>query len=412
MKKPSLALLWHTARGWNLELASTPSSGQRYESIPIEGDRVEEIDWVKAFADVKRSYSALQLVIAIPSELCLLAPVIDATAKLQGDFRGAPASYLIEQVVPLAAEAFHFGSIGSDTRTTAIVVRKSILDPVVCAAAETGMKVGSIVPAALLRAQASLAVRSIIFIGEAVADLVVIEDGRPIDWQSCAADQSSIDRELRMLGRSGDDFSLINAADTQDILSYLRKPISEGAVFWGEIDHPACSSRLTVGQRASASLFRAAAVALLLASVGFGLAALKANRETHAAATGLATVHHQVFPDRPVPLDVSLSLESERRRLRQTVEADGERRMSLPVAKQLAACLRTIPRDLRVRINTMQFGPSAFVLEGTARTLGDVERITSSIKQGKELTTEAPRTEQINADTVAFVITGRASEGK
>jgi hypothetical protein len=431
-------------------------AGERPESADIAaapGATPQQLADAAFAALSSLGYAGEGLVLAVPSAWCLCAAVrLDDLPPRSG--RQAMI-FRLEEKLPVSAEDVVADLAPSNDGEAAlgVCVEKKTLAPLVESLERRGIAVEAICPASLLALQHLLSdmheADALVWpAGDGSLELFTLRGGTPRSWTLLPDEPGDLLLHVELAPRD-------RSMGMNFVALGLRKPLLDALaglhnvrVIERETVHPdeaaAAMARAVLAGEAEAWVnlrrdelavrdrvrlvhtslaFAAAAMTLCLVSLS-GTMLWRAHRYGRLAAAYAdqqQAAFRRVFPEQPVPMDVSSRLASEARALR---GVSGDASAPPPDAPGLLALrdlITRLPPGVRFRLLDLRLDPGRFTIEGQALSHGDADAIVGALRNHPAFDVEPPRTEQMadapgeNAMAVSFTITGSVAtqrEGK
>ncbi len=405
-----------TTRGDEILLRQVPPQAG------VAADQIAPL--VRAALD-ELGYDGGGVILALPSAWCLAASV--DTKGLSRKARSSALLYRLEEQLPLAAEeiAADFAA-PAEGRAMGVAVQAQRLMPLVQGLESNGIAVDLICPAALLalafwgRSHPDSIADTLAWRSNHQIDCFGLCQQRPLSWRLLPADSAAlaqalgmqglqVDRDLRVLlldlgpcaaqiqqmpGRwtiEAADGSLLEAAvrgGCGALAGTLQPPVNlrQGPL--------AATDPLRQVRKPMTSAMAAAALGLLVLGLSM---LLRANRYAQLAGDAQLQqmqAYRQAMPAKDVPIDATLLLQTELRRLK-ALSGDAA---SLPPGHSALSLLREalipLPKDLRYRVLELRIEPARLQMDGQARSHGDAETIAAALRRAGSFEPEPPRSEQ------------------
>jgi len=231
------------------------------------------------------------------------------------------------------------------------------------------------------------------------------------DYSICVLTNQSSGGEISFFDSS------VKTLDIQDVLPDLSVPT------WGAC-YAYCASRSVVthaptnlrtgefrsrriakGNRKCVllhSLFAMAAAMVL--SFGLFLYGRECHRQGETYQRSCRNIWTGLFPDKTPLANVFVHLRSEMRREEGLRKEDVGISRHRPALFTLRGIVSTMPKDIPVRISEIDISGDSVLINGHARTHGEVESIANGIAQQKELKVMPATTERVSDGTVRFTL--------
>lgn len=427
-------LLEERAGGYRLgSLATEPA----FQEIAVS----KEIGPAEIAAQVRETlasqgYRGEPVLFAVRASSCLVA-VVPHTGRTMA--RNSQAmTYALEEFVPLAAEEMTCDFVTSANDALGVAIQSDQIRPLLVALQEAGVRIASIVPAAMLALQGYLGGQprrerqlAVCQDGDHL-DIFELVAGRPHAWRSFPATASDLVREIQLLGVLAQEppveeviagglaeelqECLRSVAGTIPIDVESRSPqqasMAAGAailagrqepwieLFRGELGtyDPYRSIRTTLRILAVAS-----ACLLLALSLAAWLRAGKYETLARNYQEEQERVFRRVLPKARVPIGIRSRLESEYRTLAGiTGQMEGVPRLD-SAAVLLWDALAALPEDLRFRVLEARAEPNRLYLDAEVRQHGDADLLATALRK-RGLEVPEPRTEQLGDKGVSLVL--------
>lgn len=380
------------------------------------------------------------VVLAIPSQWCLCATVSSDGLPRKKLRQGL--LFRMEEHLPTSAEEMVADFITLGDHALGIAVQINQVAPLVEALEAHGLAIEVISTAPLLAAQeapthssAQTAPHVVLWGDQDRLEMVILDAGRPRAWHllSQNIDELKWPLGIQVLSRieplrvtahnlnpqilewlqthdgvtvvSSDDQTLHTAAAVaaKDILSGKTAGLIN-------LRRDALAARGRLAQARTPLIWAAAAILIFLITLN-AVMGLQTNRYQRIIATQVAlqeSVFSQLFPNRPLPINIKSRLASEKAGLASL------RGHSSPLPAQTSALellyrlLSSFPPDMKYRVLELRLDGDKLYLEGQARSHGEADTIAAAITNGSRLLVDQPRTEQLPQGGVSFTITGQA----
>lgn len=405
-------------------------------------------------------YAGRPVVLALPSDACLCAPV--ATADLPARHRGQAMLYRLEERLPVSAEDVVAGFIPAGPASAlGVCVRRQPFQSLLATLRAAGVNVRAACPRALLALQISLDERAktatnagqpagdaggpemILWAdGPNVEAIMIGADGTPRSWSVTPHDADDVALLVGMQSLVG---GMSPASQLRRILAFGLAPavlarVRQAFVSGECVESPAISTRALATTAAKAVLARRLLpwVDLMQAADAAGSASRRALAQARGPLSWLAAsaailavsllvalfwraarydrlattyearqrdVFRRAFPGQSVPRDVRSRLASEEQRLRGS--AGTPRAAPADALLVLRDVIAGLPAGVRLTVSELRLDAAGgrFTLLGETRTRGDAQAIADALRGGFEV--EPPRTEfRPGANAVGFTITG------
>jgi type II secretion system protein L len=369
-----------------------------------------------------RGYRGRPVVLALPSAWCQCATIDLTTLKTARDRRAWV--YRLEEQLPLAAEnvtadlAAPRGKTGG--RGLGVCAETERLKSLVTSLEESGVRITTIAPAALLAAQSIKTPEPGILLlasrdgTDATADVIAIERGLPVAWAWSGGDEQDIRLQVELAS------SQMAPQPLPPVVNKIERSISELATAtargivagrvrpWIDLRRGALSPRDRLGTHRRAINFTLASAALLLLAVTFAAAVHGARYASDARRSEQAMIDafRAQFPGWPVPANVRAVVESELRRRTE----EGPTAASGAAASSMRAIIAAIPAEVHLAVDSMAFDSRAFEINGRVNQQSDVEVLAAAARSaGFEVA--PPQSHRAADGTWSFTISGNRRSG-
>jgi hypothetical protein len=126
------------------------------------------------------------------------------------------------------------------------------------------------------------------------------------------------------------------------------------------------------------------------------------NAQVTTSEAGQVELFRRAFPSSAVPMNVKVRLEAEYRALAPPIRPSG----SQPPVLMLRDFASHVPAGLVIGINHIRVGQEAMEIEGSARSVEDVESLARSLRDSSMLRIGPPATQPMPDGTCGFSIRG------
>ncbi|MCY2929859.1 MAG: hypothetical protein NTV86_10275 [Planctomycetota bacterium] len=390
------------------------------------------------------NYAGQGVCLGVGASLVLTAGV--EAAGLARKHRRTGLLYRLEEQLPLEAERLTADFVEPPVagRCLAVAVETAAAQAIVEAFTHAGIQVEALCPTALLAAWEACRARPtppdyVLLQAGPRVDVVRLVEGRPVAWHNVPHSPEELTRCLGIdLLSNPIEREQPTALAAGDATGRLTALLRDHAIAGEAIESPvaalawrAAAHVLAGGQagwvnlrrdalapphpwRPVAGLVRLAAglaLALVLTAVGAclvrgwmcqGLIARAQEKQ--------ASIYARLYPNTAAPANIKSRLRSQGALLA-GVSGLGQDVPDPPSAlDQLRTIAEHLPRTVRLRITEIRIEPGTVMIDGQARSHGDAELITQSLRKAA-LALDAPRTETLADGGVGFAILARpASE--
>lgn len=427
-------ILEERADGYRL---ASPTAEPRFQEIavPREASPAEAAAQMRQVLET-HGYRGEPVLFAPHASSCLVAVVPHSGRTMARNPQAM--TYALEEFLPLAAEEATCDFVAFASDALGVAVETAPLRPLLSAFAETGLRISSIVPAALLALQGQLlgqrwrSRQAVLWQDRDRLELFELLGGRPHAWRSFPATAQELVRELRLLGLFSEKspvekllagglreelqealrplagevpITLVTELPEQTALSAAATIISGRQEPWIEL------SRGELGSydpyRSIRTSLRVLTVASVFLLVALALAAWLRTGRYEGIARGYQEEQERLFrrvlPAAKVPVGIRSRLESEYRTLAGvTGQMEGVPRLD-SASTLLWDALSALPEDLRFRVLEVQAEQNRVHLDAEIRQHGDADLLATALrKHGFEV--PEPRTEQLGDKGVGLVI--------
>ncbi|NBC11708.1 MAG: hypothetical protein GVY24_08280 [Planctomycetes bacterium] len=111
-----------------------------------------------------------------------------------------------------------------------------------------------------------------------------------------------------------------------------------------------------------------------------------------------------LYPDTPSPIDVEGRLMSDLSRERGVRHGDGQAPIHEPALGLLRDLVAALPREVPVQVRQLDIGEGVSVVQGEARTHGEVEQMAAQLANDAGVAVQPASTERTDHGTVRFTI--------
>ncbi len=198
-------LLMETSTGYRL--AKAGAEAILAEVAVSRGAEPDEIAAAVQQTLHEQGYHGEPTVLALASQ-STLAATVEHTGRSMARSHHA-MSYALEELLPLAAEETACDFVPFDHRALGVAVEVSTLRPVLSALEQSGVRVVSIVPVALLALQQQVEAvrprgrRIVVWQEDETLDLFELINGKPHGWRTIPASPEALQREITICRLGG-----------------------------------------------------------------------------------------------------------------------------------------------------------------------------------------------------------------
>lgn len=421
--------------GW--QIAALTSGRPWFKSVNMPQDATpDQVSQQLADALAQNGYSGQGVALALRSDLCLCA-TIDTDGLPRKNARQAMI-YRLEEKLPIAAEETVADFVTVNGKALGVCVQTEKLAPVVEALEQRQVHIEIISPTAILAMQHKLTSATgnendiFLWHHDRNLDLFALAGAKPISWRLLTQyndDDLAMHLGIQATGATAPLRVAASGVESTTLNRIAQMP----EVQTSGSDHQSMSTAATLAANQIVTGKQTAWINLrrggvggtdrlkhvhtpLVSIVAAGLLFLACltgamwwrTRHYQQLATGYdkqqEVVYSQLYPDRPIPLNIKSRLASEQRRLAGLRGNDAQLPKQTTVLLVLRDALSCLPEQIRYRILEVQLDQNGLYLEGQARSHSDAEAIAAALNKLRIFNVAPPRTEKLSGKGIAFTI--------
>ena len=439
-------------RSWLIR--QTPTQLELYTLFANRHELIEVIDTTEscltepeildAVSDSLKSKGCVreEIMLSIESRQCLAAAfAIEEGSVSRRD--NESLYYELEEHLPLAAEDVVADFSFSKANIFAVALAKDMWRDFLSQLQERKIVITSICPYVLLalqelmQSEAGKNATVLVCTFDDHVEVVVLENGSPVEWQYLPGDRPTLARFLTVFcmkyedrpnvhfirpGNEQSDIADLTLAGVSNITTEERSSDSMLEV--------ACRSAYVINrgkrrpwiQLAKSHLaiadpyrsFRAPLLAaigafVLLGAVTTGALMMRSRayeQESQRFRAEQVALFRDIFPEHPIPIGIRPRLESEYMSIRGLTDSDEELPQPGSSLETLGHVLQALPTDMRFRLLEIRIEGELLDIDGEARSHGDADLIASAVRAaGYDVS--VPNTQQLADQGVGFRLVGR-----
>ncbi len=382
----------------------------------------------------KMEYRGQNVLLALPSRLCMCAPVDEAGLRPRS--RLATLRFRLEEQFPLALEEFVADFIPGNGTSLGVAIEVEVIEPILRAFEEEQIDIISLCPVALLIAKAVCArqdddaIDAVLCVTDGHLNWIELARGSVQNWAFLAMSVAAIDMQLRFAFLKRRSLRLCAIGLNADLQNHLAQfpgvaliQPPDGAALQFAVQATGkvllSGDRLPVelraGQLASPHPLRqvrrplsAAIAATALLAILFIVSMLWRSMQydhlTELAHNQQLTAFREALPNQTPPPGITSRMISEAKRLRALSGTATALPPSASILPLLHDTLAALPANMRFRLLELQFEPQRLYLEGQTLDHAAADEIAAAIRHIAGLNVDPPHTEQPSGEDVTFTI--------
>lgn len=424
MSVPTYIVFSDQAR-WRIA-ASDGAPTPEWIDVPVGfASPADEIAEQIAGALARSGYNGGTVMLAARWEWCMAASI--STANLLRRDRNA-MRFRLEEKLPLPAEEVVADFVAAGDSALGVCVRLDEIKPFVDALESRGVAVQSVVPSALLSAQAICrpGAAHVLLTGDGGSiNVITVEHARPTAWSVAHANAADLRLHVEIaLHRSG--ATEVHACELGTALlsslpnvNVLKDTTAEAAARAGRLillgharpwielrrDALAVRDRLRSLRGGLNAALTAAAILLLALAGVMWLRSARYERCTRDDERQLLDQFRAEFRGWAVPANVRAVIESEHAKLAAQQAGAAQQASAESALRTLVRVLGSLPQGSKAVLERMTFDDRGFALEGRIAAPGELDVMTSAIRS-TGLRVSPPQSQRDSEGTWRFTLRG------